>query len=79
MLFAYFSAMTDSERAGIPAYNLLTIRIPASLDCLIAEAGKRNQLTKSAIARLAIERGLAVLDAQLSSNPETANTATNEP
>jgi predicted DNA-binding protein len=63
--------MTDTEHVETPTLSLLTIRIPQELDTAIQAAGKRNQLTKSAVARLAIERGLTVLESQLTSAYET--------
>ena len=63
--------MTDADHVETPTLSLLTIRIPQELDIAIQAAGKRNQLTKSAVARLAIERGLTVLESQLASAYET--------
>ena len=44
------------------------MQIPAELDEKLSEASRQHNLTKSGIARLAIERGLVVLNDQLTSD-----------
>jgi hypothetical protein len=45
--------------------RLFGMQIPTELDTQIGDAARRHNLTKSAVARMAIERGLPVLAEQL--------------
>ena len=45
--------------------RMLGMHIPQELDDQLTEVARRHGLTKSGIARMAIERGLVVLAAQL--------------
>lgn len=45
--------------------RLFGMQIPQELDDQLTEVSRRHGLTKSGIARMAIERGLAVLASQL--------------
>jgi hypothetical protein len=49
-----------------PKTRLFGMQIPEELDALLTESAARHNLTKSGIARLALERGLVVVNEQLS-------------
>ena len=51
-----------------PRTRLFGMQIPADLDATLGETARRHNLTKSGIARLALARGLAILNEQLQSD-----------
>jgi predicted transcriptional regulator len=58
--------MSDAEKNTLPAKSrLFGMQIPNELDDQLTEVSRRHCLTKSGIARMALERGLTVLTAQL--------------
>jgi len=58
--------MSDSKSTTpTPKNRLFGMQIPPELDEQLTEVSRRHGLTKSGIARMAIERGLVVLVAQL--------------
>lgn len=63
---------TQADQPTAAAKNrLFGVQISAELDAQLAESAKRYNLTKSGIARLALERGLVVLNEQLGTeNPK---------
>ena len=58
--------MPDAITPTPPAKNrLFGMQIPQELDDQLTEVSRRHGLTKSGIARMAIERGLVILATQL--------------
>lgn len=62
-------AVTATQTTPEPAKTrLFGMQIPIELDALLSESASRHNLTKSGIARMALERGLPILNDQLTSS-----------